>query len=381
MNAGAARRAMSDAVGAVFPGAVLRVAVDGREVLHEAFGRTGSLEGAADVTTETLWDVASLTKPLCVVSLAMKALDEGLIDLDEPITRRVPDLQDDERRRWTPRMLLRHRSGLPDWRPYVDWLLERHPSALPGTGPAVARLRSWVVREPLLATPGVATVYSDLGYMLLGWWLEDVWQDGLDRAFATHVAGPLGLRTATYVPIVGWDARGALRHRSTVAPTEQCTFRGRLVVGEVHDENAFALGGIAGHAGLFATARDVGVWADALLRSLEGRGPWSRGTARAFLYPEPPLSDTTWRLGLDSPTPGASSAGTRVSRSAVGHLGFTGCSVWIDPPRRASVVLLSNRVHPTRLNESIRQLRPHLHDLLWVALDAAHGPQRPSTRG
>lgn len=370
MNASAVRSAMNEAVGAVFPGAVLRVAVDGHELLHEAFGAFGAWEGSPQVTLDTRWDVASLTKAISVLSLSMKAVEDGLVDLDEPIARRVPDLEADARQRWTPRMLLQHRSGLPDWRPYVDWLLDRHPAALPGTGAAVAHIRSWVLREPLLATPGAATLYSDLGYMLLGWWLEDVWADGLDRAFATHVADPLGLGATAYIPIQGWDARGAQRYGASIAPTEQCPFRGRLVTGEVHDENAFALGGIAGHAGLFSTAGDVGRWADALLRSLDGAGPWSRATVRAFLYPEPRVGDTTWRLGMDSPTPGASSAGTRISRSAVGHLGFTGCSVWIDPPRRATVVLLSNRVHPTRLNESVRQLRPHVHDLVWVALDA-----------
>lgn len=374
MNATLIRRAMHDAVGAAFPGAVLRVAVDGSEVFHEGFGRAGVLERSPAVTTALRWDIASLTKPLCVMSLAMQGVDEGWLDLDEPVLRRLPDLERDARHVLTPRLLLCHRSGLPDWRPYMDWLQERHPEEPPGSPAAVARVRSWVTREPLVAPPGAVERYSDLGYMLLGWWIEDALGEHLDVAFQRRVATPLGLRSTAYVPVSGWEARGALRHTSTIAPTEQCSFRGRLLVGEVHDENAFALGGVAGHAGLFSTAQDVGRWADALLASLNGRGLWSVRTVREFLLVDGSLLGSTWRLGMDSPSPGASSAGQRVSRSALGHLGFTGCSVWIDPPRRATVVLLSNRVHPTRLNEAIRTLRPQLHDLIWFALDGRAAP-------
>lgn len=369
MRVATIRGAMSEAVGAVFPGAVLRVTVDGEEVFHEAFGRVGVWEDSPVVTTATRWDVASLTKAMCVMSLAMQGVDEGWLDLDEPVIGRLPDLERDERQVLTPRLLLGHRSGLPDWRPYMDWLEERHPGALPGTPAAIARIRSWIVREPLIAPPGAVARYSDLGYMLLGWWLEDALGERLDVAFQRRVATPLGLRSTAFVPITGWEARGAIRHTTSIAPTEQCPFRGRLLVGEVHDENAFALGGVAGHAGLFSTAADVGRWADAVLASLEGRGGWSTGAVRAFLYPDPPSRDATWRLGMDSPTPGSSSAGQRVSASAVGHLGFTGCSVWIDPPRHATAVLLSNRVHPTRLNEALRSLRPLVHDLVWAAVD------------
>jgi CubicO group peptidase (beta-lactamase class C family) len=374
----ALRSLMKEAAGVVFPGAVLRVAVGGEEIFHEATGRVGSWAGSAPVTRETRFDVASLTKPMAVVTLVLQGIEEGWLHLDEPVGGRLGDLRG-PLADVTLRLLLEHRTGLPDWRPYVDWLAERHPDAVPGSPAAIRLVRQWVAGEPLLAPPGRLTRYSDLGYMLLGWWLEEALGQPLDRLFAARIAGPLELLRTGYVRLRGWDARGAMRYGIDIAAAEQCPFRQRLLIGEVHDENAFALGGVAGHAGLFSTARDVGRWADAMLASIEGRGPWSQPSLRALVYPERRRTDTTWRLGFDTPSPVGSSAGDEVSASAFGHLGFTGCSVWIDPVRRATVTMVTNRVHPSRTNERIRLFRPIVHSEVWKAVDALHGQKAPET--
>ena len=372
-------RLMNDAVGAVFPGAVLRVSVGGRVVLHEPFGVLGVWGGSPRVTLATCFDLASLTKPMVVATLAMRGHEEGWLRLDEPVAAQLPEFAGRDRDGITLRMLLEHRSGLPDWRPYMDWLLERHPDEEPGSPAAKERIRSWVLGEPLVARPGSATLYSDLNYMLLGFWLQETLGEPLDLLFQMRVGRPFGLEGTRFIPIEGWEARGAQREDRTYAPTERCPFRQRLLRGEVHDENAFALGGVAGHAGLFGTADDVGLWADTLLNCAEHGGIVARETVRAMWYPERRHPDTTWRLGFDTPSPQGSSAGDRVSRSAVGHLGFTGCSVWIDPPRRATVVLLSNRVHPTRHNERLRVFRPLLHSAVWQEIEATVGHASPET--
>ena len=154
-----------------------------------------------------------------------------------------------------------------------------------------------------------------------------------------------------------------------MAPAEICPGRKRLTHGEVHDENAFLLGGVAGHAGLFGTARDVGVWADTLLGFGNHEGWVQSSTIRTFWGPIPSPDDSTWRLGFDGVSPNGSSGGNRVSPDGVCHLGFTGTSVWFDPSRRCSAVLLTNRVHPSRTNDQIRRFRPVVHDAIWRAVD------------
>lgn len=284
-----------------------------------------------DCTGETLFDIASLTKPLSTATLAMMAVEAGALSLDD---RPRPDV--------TVAQIWSHSSGLPAWKRLGD------------TRDEVLRA---VAAEPLESPPGTVARYSDLGFILLGATVERALGQPLDEAFAARIARPLGVGT-TFHP----------RDAAACAPTE-----GDLR-GVVHDENARAMGGVAGHAGLFSTARDVSRLAHSLVAAWHGvrsaTVPRLLPPARVRqLWTPSGVPGSTWCLGWDRPSPAHSSAGTRWPRDGVGHLGFTGCSLWIDPPRGRWVVLLSNRVHPTRANEAIKAFRPALHDAIVAALD------------
>jgi serine-type D-Ala-D-Ala carboxypeptidase len=315
---------LRDAVGRVFPAAQLVVVDRFSVVLERAVGACGP---------GTLFDVASLTKALSTATLTMMALDEGRLALAD---RPRPDV--------TVAELLSHSSGLPAWKRLGDSRDEV--------------LRA-VATEPLESPPGQVARYSDLGFILLGAAVERALGEPLDAAFARRIAGPLGIGT-TFHP----------RDPAACAPTE-----GELR-GVVHDENARAMGGVAGHAGLFSTARDVSRLAHALVAAWHGVRSTTvprlvpAARVRQFWTPSA-VAGSTWCLGWDRPAPRGSSAGERWPRDGVGHLGFTGCSLWIDPPRARWVVLLSNRVHPSRANEEIKRLRPALHDAIVAALDGA----------
>lgn len=313
---------LHDAVGRVAP-ALQLVVVDRFSIAHE--------ESAGDCAPDTLFDIASLTKALATTTLTMMALDEGKLALD-----------DRPRVELTVEQLLSHSSGLPAWK------------LLGATRDEVMRA---VAVEPLESAPGATARYSDLGFILLGATVERALGEPLDVAFARRIAAPLAAGT-TYRP----------RDAAACAPTE-----GDLR-GVVHDENARAMGGVAGHAGLFSTARDVARIAHALVAAWHGARSSTvprlvtGERVRQFWTPST-VPGSTWCLGWDRPAPVGSSAGARWPRDGVGHLGFTGCSLWIDPPRARWVVLLTNRVHPTRDNERIKSFRPQLHDAIVEALD------------
>ena len=313
---------LRDATGQTFPAAQV-LAVDHFSLVYE--------RAVGDCDPETLFDIASLTKPLSTATLAMMAIEAGELALDD---RPRSDVTVEE--------LLTHSSGLPAWK------------LLGATREEVLRA---VAAEPLESPPGAVARYSDLGFILLGATVENALGEPLDAAFARRVAAPLGIGTM-FNP----------QERARCAPTE-----GELR-GVVHDENARAMGGVAGHAGLFSTGRDVSRIVHALVAAWHG----VRSTSTPRLLPSARVRQlwtpsavpgSTWCLGWDRPSARGSSAGERWPRDGVGHLGFTGCSIWIDPPRARWVVLLSNRVHPTRANEAIKQLRPALHDAIVAALD------------
>jgi CubicO group peptidase (beta-lactamase class C family) len=222
-------------------------------------------------------------------------------------------------------------------------------------------------RERLEYEPGTRSVYSDLGFMVLGEVIERVTGLPLDRYCHERIFRPLGLRS------IGFNAaaRGLVPVAERIAPTEDCPWRRRILCGEVHDDNAWAMGGVAGHAGLFASAADVDALAGRLHACWRGEDDVvSRDLVREFWTHPPDGAGSTWALGWDTPSPTASSAGTRISRAAVGHLGFTGTSLWIDLERNARVVLLTNRVHPRRDNDRIRAVRPRVHDAVLETLDS-----------
>jgi len=363
-----ARQAVADGV---IPGAVILVSSEGRTAFHEPFGCRALVPQPLPATEATIYDVASVTKAAITSVLAMQAVDAGTLRLDEPVRRYLPEFDDEEgsaaKALVTVRHLLSHAGGLPAHRPFFLTVAEGPERRL--------RIMEAAAREPLAGPPGARSVYTDLGYILLGWVLERVTGERLDVQARRRIFAPLGLRASLFAPVN--EGAGALAtpwpaDLGPVAATEACPYRQRVVVGEVHDMNAFAMGGVAGHAGLFSTAADLAVIGQALVAAWRGDSGTTlvdRDVVREFWLPAA-VPGSTWRLGWDGPADARSQAGTRLSRAAVGHLGFTGCSLWIDPARALIIALLSNRIHPAvRDDPRFRAFRPAAHDAILEALD------------
>ena len=351
------------AVGAnAFPGGVLAVGRDGALVHLRAFGRLSYDPGAAEVATDTLYDLASLTKVVVTTTLSMILVDEGKLDLDARVHAFFPAFSGPAKERVTVRHLLTHSGGLQWWAPLYKEVQGK-----------TAYLERIVAME-LACEPGAKSVYSDLGIILLGDILERVSGKAFEELARKRVLEPLAMKDSRYRP------PAALLDR--IAPTENDPWRGRVVRGEVHDENALALGGVAPHAGLFSTAPDLAHLAQALLDGgvFGGRRIVSRATVELFTE-RAGIPVSSRALGWDTPTdesgqrsstpgqPGYSSAGSLFSARSFGHTGFTGTSMWMDPGRGLYVILLTNRVHPTRENNKIRDTRAQVADAVVRALD------------
>jgi CubicO group peptidase (beta-lactamase class C family) len=341
----AARDLLAEAHAArAFPAAVVDVGRASSSIWAEPIGRLTYDAAAPATRLDTWFDLASLTKVIATVPLAMRLAREGRVPLEAPVSRWLGRWTAGARHGVTVRQLLDHSSGLPAHAPL--WREVRGRDAIAGA----------IFDLPLAYAPGSQSVYSDLGFMLLGFVLEQAAGTPLDRAFA-------GL-----APLLGEiDYRPAASLRARIAPTEHQPERG-LVHGEVHDENAAALDGVAAHAGLFGTAAAVAAYARLVLRTL--REPTALGSPDLLLefVSKTGVPGSSRALGWDTMLP-TSSCGTRMSARAFGHTGFTGTSLWIDPARDLYVVLLSNRVHPTRDNEQLRLLRPRVHDAIVGAAD------------
>jgi CubicO group peptidase (beta-lactamase class C family) len=349
----------------VVPGLVLLSAAGGETVFHRAFGRRQLVPDERPAFPDTLYDVASLTKAVVTTVLAMIEVASGRLRLDEPVVSMVPELAGDgepERAAITVRHLLCHASGLPAHRPF--WKQA-------GPGAAVGRrdVVTLAAREPLERSPGAGSVYSDLGFLVLGSLLERTTGERLDRLAEMRIVQPLRLPSTMFLPGDDVDLRTRVVAERSIAATQLCPERGRVLVGEVDDLNAFAMNGVAGHAGLFSTAADLSAIARALCGAFQGDGGFvDRDVVRLF-WTAAGIPGSSWRLGWDGPAAANSQAGTRLARTAVGHLAFTGCSIWIDPFQETWVVLLANRVHPhVPTDDRFRRFRPAVHDALLDAI-------------
>lgn len=344
----------------LFAGAVIGISCDGEQQFFST-GRAELRPFPRPLDAETPFDLASMTKILCTTTVAMLLYADGALHLDQPAREILPDLPDGV----TARRLLQHAAGFPAWRPFFKDL-----SALPPGTPATRERLLALARATPVTDPGQRAVYSDIGFLALGSLLERVGGERLDRLFARRVALPLGLD-------LRWGWAGA-------AATEDCPVRGQVQSGTVHDINAWWAGGVAGHAGLFGSAAGVLGLAEALLGAFHD----DAGASTRFLPPRVVQEFWTFagpgshRLGWDSPTPGATSAGPRWPADGVGHLGFTGTSLWIAPRQRVCVALLTNRVHPVVEGGSVpgqtgprtaafRALRPLVHTAVVGALEQA----------
>jgi beta-N-acetylhexosaminidase len=344
-----------------FPGATLAVGYRGRAAIH-AFGNLSYDGDAPAVDVRTMYDIASLTKVVATTTLVAKLVEGDFpvpLDLDAKVERYLPEWtaganrQDLEwRDRVTVRHLLTHTSGLPPFKEY--WR----------TSKSKQETLSRIFAEPLDYEPGTKEVYSDLGIILMAEIIERLTGRKLDDLARSYIFSTLGMNDTTFRPAKNlWPG---------IAPTEfDRNLRNRLVQGEVHDENAFTMGGVSGHAGVFSTAPDLAAFCQMLLNGgvYAHRRILKRATIAQFTTPQP-LSNRTRTLGWAVPTEGSSS-GHYFSNHSFGHTGFTGTSIWIDPDRQLFVVLLTNRVNPTRENQKIAQVRPAVHDALMQALGFA----------
>ena len=269
----------------------------------------------------------------------------------------------------TFRHLLAHCSGLPAWRAFykeIQKIEERGERVnFLGSHGAKEFVYQEICREKPLSAAGEKVAYSDLGFMLLGAAVEVISGKTLDRFCNDRIFKPLELESTAFIDLTMVRARRIVPLTDMIAPTEQCPWRGRVLCGAVHDDNAYAMGGVAGHAGLFGCVTDIDRVLCRLRKCWEGTDEYLPvAVMREFWRIDDNVAESTWALGWDTPAPSGSMAGSRFSKQTVGHLGFTGTSVWLDLERRRHVVLLSNRVHPRRDNDKIRDFRPKIHDLI-----------------
>ena len=341
-----------------FPGATLAVGYRGKLSVH-SFGKQKYEAKSPVITADTMYDIASLTKVVVTTTLVEKLVEGDFpspLNLDSPIERYLPEWpkgpQPEWRHKVTVRNLMTHTSGLPPFKEY--WR----------TSTSKQETLRRIFAEPLEYEPGTKVVYSDLGIILMAEIIQRLTGKPLDVLANENIFGPLGMKRSMYNPPKSiWPE---------IAPTEfDSQLRHRMLQGEVHDENAFAIGGVSGHAGVFSTAPDLAVFCQMLLNGgvYAHQRILKRATIAEFTAPQP-LAQNTRTLGWVVPTEGSSS-GHYFSSHSYGHTGFTGTTIWIDPDRQLFVVLLTNRVHPTRENHKIAEVRPAVHDAVMKALGLA----------
>jgi CubicO group peptidase (beta-lactamase class C family) len=335
-----------------FPACSVAVTFGGELVAHKALGRFTYDPASREVTTASIFDLASLTKVVATTAMAMILYERGLLDLEAPVTAIVPEFagdsedHDSRRREITLRMLLAHSSGLPA---YEKLFLRAK------TGEDL--LQAAFITQ-LAAAPGARAEYSDVGFIILGVVLERLADESLDLFCQREIFGPLGMTHTTFNPMPTL--------RDSIPPTaDDRTFRHRIIQGEVQDENASVLGGIAGHAGLFSIAEDLAIFAHAMLNG--GHPILRSSTIELFSRRESAPEGTSRGLGWDTPS-APSQSGKYFSPRSFGHLGYTGTSLWIDPERQLSISLLTNRTWPDCQNQAIKQVRPALCDAVVKVL-------------
>ena len=348
----------------------MAVSHSGRLVALKGFGSfvyvddSGILPTNPEVSSDVLFDLASLTKPIATTTMAMLLYERGALELDAPIIGTMPEFfskSDPRRSNVTFRMLLAHSSGLPA---YVKLFLKARSRD---------ELLQAVYSTPLEGDPGTRAEYSDIGFILLCVALERLAGEPTDSFCRREIFGPLGMTNTTFNPPTGIrhgipptaDERRDEAIREEAPGKPRSTFRNRIIQGEVQDENAWVMGGVAGHAGLFSDAQDVARFSQCMLRA--GDPILRPDTISIFTRKESTPAGSSRTLGWDTPTP-PSQSGKYFGPKSYGHLGYTGTSLWIDPDRRLSVTLLTNRTWPDCSNPAIKQVRPKFHDAVVEAL-------------
>lgn len=356
----------------VFPGAVFGILQRGERLAMESIGAFTYQPGSPRVQSDTLFDMASVSKAMATTAMAMLLWERGQLDLEEPVGQRLPEFLRGAaeaeipaawKQKITARMLLAHYSGLPAYAPLYKSCR---------TAP---ELLDACLRMPLESIPGSQAVYSDIGFILFGYLLETIAGEPLDSYCRREVFVPLEMNSTLYCP--------PAELRSSIPPTADAdNFRHRVLQGEVHDGNCWRLGGISGHAGVFSNVADVLRLADCLLHG--GGRIFRPETISLFTERQRTPPTSSWALGWDTPTL-PSSSGKFFSVHSVGHLGYTGTSLWMDFDKDLAVVLLTNRTYPGyadgHASEEIKNVRPRFHDAVMQELDWDVSLNPPSDTG
>jgi len=343
----------------VFPGAAVGVSRwTGREYDRNIYyyGLAQYCPERVKLTRDTFFDLASLTKPLATVLTLLSLMEEGSITWKTNLGNIFPAEIPEDKIHITIKQLMSHCSGLPAHKTYFNTLLQLKESEK-------ETVFTWIVNEKLIYPPGEDILYSDLGFILLGFVVEKISGKNLDEYVKKKIYRPLELQNSLFF---AEKEKMGLRY----AATEKCPWTGKILSGRVHDDNCRALGGVAGHAGLFGTIDGVVQWCEQFLSQLKGRTKHPSYGNERVRWAVTKEGNSGWTPGFDTPSESGSSSGRFFSSSSFGHLGFTGTSFWIDPQKEMIVVLLTNRVHPSRNNELIKKFRPLFHDTVMVCLDA-----------
>lgn len=359
----------------VFPGAVILAARGGNVVYHRSFGfksmRSAKTTEPAPMELDTVFDLASLTALVVTATLMMKLYESGKIKLSDRVSRYIQAFAVLGKSSITIEQLLSHSSGLPAWVPFFEELLEAQAGERRGiitSRGAKDYILNAINRMELKYAPGSKQVYSDIGLILLGVLIEVLTGLSLEKAAQRLIFQPLGLKSTSYIDLSMIKRRGIHPVRDLIAPTEECPWRKRVLCGEVHDDNAWVMGGIAGHSGLFSNAGDLHIFCAEMLRAWRGDSSLlKQETLRVFWTPGFKFEEG-YLCGWDRPSKENGMIESGLSPQAVGQNGFTGCSLWLEPQEGLEIILLSNRVHPTRNNKKIFSFRPEIHHAILDAL-------------
>lgn len=362
----------------VFPGCSLLVSRRGQAVLCESAGDAGSVATADEetpkcpMTENTVFDIANLTQVVVTSTILMNLVDEGRVDLNHRVSRYIPGFNILGKSPVTIGHLLSHTSGLAANAPYFEDLAREQSGARLGimtSKGARDYIITQIVRAPLKYEVGTRQMQSDLGFILLGSIIELLTGMPLEKAAMKYVFQPFGLKSTSYVDISMIRRRGIHPVTDLIAPTEECAWRQKILWGEVQEENAWAMGGIAGHAGIFSSGSDMLRFCSLLLKSYRGRQTYlSSNVIRQFFHGGTFQFATSYKFGWDSPSRENGLDEVGFSENAVGLNGFTGCSLWLEPEKDLAIVLMSNRIHPSRSNRKINQFRTDLHKTLLSSL-------------
>lgn len=346
------------------PGIALLVDKNGECLYRTALGYAQIYPETRELNDNIIFDIASLTKVVATTTAVMLLLRDKQLTLHDPVKKYIPEFIHEQ---ITFTHLLTHSAGFTDWTPFYQEIqqeADRRGGDFVGSPEAKQFLLEKICHADLIYDPGQYSKYSDLGFILLGYAIEKMTGTTLDRYCEEMIFRPFGMSTTFFR-----KSGEPLREGNYVA-TERCEWRRRVICGQVHDENAYAMGGVAGHAGLFSTLEDIHRFMTMLWRCYNGDGDMiPESIVREFFSRQNLVEGSTRALGWDTPSQNTCSGGTLLSEKSVGHTGFTGTSVWFDLERKLLMLLFSNRIHPSRLNQTFLNMRPKIHDTVVIAMD------------